>query len=266
MTVKSQCRQTAKRLALKFQTNFRILPRKICLISGAPRSGTTALGKWLGCQQGIAAFPESRILISVNKFMEESRRFKSLESDSARIEDLARQIVFDYYSNSRMLIGKSLLVDKEPLEPIAFPSKEYGQFIRNVKKILPNSKILFAVRDPIATIWSMSQRTWGESLVNTETRRFTIDEHIENWCSCADLILQYCSDPNIYVVQFGNLINDSKNESTRIYDFLDIRKGNPFEPSHTKEVGFSNKERAQILQKVQPQIKLLECQGISNLS
>jgi hypothetical protein len=98
-----------------------------------------------------------------------------------------------------------------------------------------------------------------------ETRRFTIEEYIENWCSCADLILQYCSDPNTYIVQFGRLINDPENESRRILDFLNIRKGNSFQPRQTSEIGFSKEEREKILHMVRPQLELLNAQGISDL-
>ena len=258
-------KEVAKPVILRFQRNFKLFPREICLISGAPRSGTTALIKWLGHQPGVSAFQESRILVSIHRFMEEIYRFKNSDRGSATIVNLARHLVFDYYSSSRILIGKRLLADKEPLEPIAFPSKEYGQFIINVKRLFPESKLLLAVRDPIATIWSMIGRTWGESLTNMESKRFTIEEYTENWCSCAVLILQYCSDPNTYIVQFGRLINDPENESRRIFDFLDIRKGNSFQPRQTKEIGFSNEEREKILHMVQPQLELLNAQGISDL-
>jgi hypothetical protein len=229
MTDPSKFKEVARPATLILQRNFKLFPRAICLISGAPRSGTSALCKWLGHQRGVSAFHESRILVSAHKFMEEVQRFKNLESDSAGITYLARQLIYGYYSSSRILIGKRLLVDKEPLEPIAFPSKDYGQFIFNVKKLFPNFKLLLAIREPVATIWSMSQRTWGESLTNIETRKFTIEEYIENWCSCADLILRYRSDPNTYIVQFGRLINDSANESRKIFDFLNIHNGNSFQ-------------------------------------
>jgi hypothetical protein len=257
--------EVAKPVILRFQRNCALYPRKICLISGAPRSGTTALIKWLDHQPGVSAFQESRILVTIHRFLEESYRFKNLHGDSATIVSSARRLVFDYYSSSRILIGKRLLVDKEPLEPIAFPSKDYGKFIANVKRLFPESKLLLAVRDPLATIWSMTERTWGESLANTESKRFTIEEHTKNWCSCTDLILRYCSDPNTYIVQFGRLTNDTEYESRKIFDFLNIRNGNSFQAHQTKEIGFSNEEREKILRMVQPQLELLTAQGISDL-
>jgi hypothetical protein len=263
MTVLYKYKQAVKSYVLKLQ---RLFPREICLISGAPRSGTSALIEWLGHQPGVSAFHESRILISAHRFMEEAFKFNNLGTDKARIAVLAHNLVLDYYASSRLLTGKRLLIDKEPLEPIAFPSKDYEPFIINVKKMFPDSKLIFAIRDPIATIWSMSRRTWGESLSITETRKFALDEYIENWCTCADIILKYCSDPNVYIVQFGRLINDSNSESERIFDFLKIRNGIRFQPNVTKEIGFSNEEREKILQMTRPQIESLNSQGISDLS
>ena len=75
-----------------------------------------------------------------------------------------------------------------------------------------------------------------------------VDEYADNWCSCADLLLQYCSDPNTYIVQFGRLCNDPENESRRIFEFLNIREGSSFQPRQTSEIGFSNEEREKILQ------------------
>ena len=166
MSDQSNYKAVIRPAILKLQRHLGLAPHKICLISGAPRSGTSALCEWLGKQKQVSAFPESRILVSAHKFIEESHRFQNLNKDSARITNLTRQLVFSYYYGSRILIGKRLLVDKEPLEPIAFPSKEYEEFIKNVKKILPDCKLLIAIRDPIATIWSMSRRAWGESLKN----------------------------------------------------------------------------------------------------
>jgi hypothetical protein len=131
--------------------------------------------------------------------------------------------------------------------------------------LFPESKLLLAIRDPIATIWSMTRRTWGNSLTNMETKRFTIEEHQENWSSCADLVLKYCSDPNTYIVQFGCLVNDPENESRRIFDFLKIRKGKSFQPRQTKEIGFNNEEQEKILRMVRPQLELLTAHGISDL-
>ena len=258
-------KKTTAKVALKFQNSLQIPLREMCLITGAPRSGTSALCEWLGTQPAVSAFPESRILISAHRFLEETFRFKNL-ADDTEIADLIHRLVTAYYSKSRVLMDGKLVVDKEPLEPIAFPSKDYAQFIFNDKKIFPKGKLLFAIRDPLATIWSMSQRVWGESLTTPDARKFTLGEYAENWCVCADLSLQFQNDVNTHIVQFGNLIKDSGNESRRIFDFLHIRNGNPFQPRRTHEIGFSLEEQEKILQIVRKQIEALSLHGITHLA
>lgn len=261
MKAPSFFKQTVGTLALGIQNSLKMFPREVCLITGAPRSGTSALCSWLGSQRVVSAFPESRILVSAHRFMDESFRFKNLENDNERMAHLARDLVLEYYSGSRLLAGRKLVVDKEPLEPIAFPSREYGRFLSNVKKILPDIKVLFAVRDPVATVWSMSQRTWGESLTIPESRRFSLEEYAENWCACADLAFNLASDLNVYIVQFGRLVGAPEIESQRIFDFLGIHNGVPFDPRPTHPIGFSNAEREKILYLTQPCLEKLASKG-----
>jgi hypothetical protein len=255
----------ARSAIIKLQSELKLYPRGFCLISGAPRSGTSVLGEWLHHQPGVSEFHESRILVSTHRFMEEMYRFKNLDKDSVEIIKLARRLVLNYYSSSRILIRERLLIDKEPLEPIAFPLKDYSQFLINVRRLFPESKLLLIIRDPIATIWSMTRRTWGESLTNMETKRFTLEEHIENWCSCVDLILRYRTDPNTYILQFERLITDKENESKKLLNFLKIQKGETFQPRQTKDIGFSDGERKEIIRMAQTQLELLNAQGISYL-
>lgn len=266
MNMPATIKRTAGTLAHNIQNTLRIFPHEVCLVTGAPRSGTSALCTWLGSQHTISAFPESRILISAHHFMEEAFRFKNLKNDDERMARLARHLVQEYYSSTRLLAGKKLVVDKEPLEPIAFPSRNYKKFLANIKNILPDVKILFTIRDPIATIWSMSQRAWGESLTKQESRYFTLDEHIENWNACATLACDLASDPNVYIVQFGRLVHDPKLEAQRIFEFLGIRHGVPFEPRPTHSSGFNALERETILCLTRLFVDKLSSKGIQDLS
>ncbi len=266
MTNQADVRRVTKNAILYFQKNFRLLPAKFCLISGSPRSGTTALSEWLGNHPDVAAFYESRILISTHRFVEEALRFNALEKDTATILDLARQAALGYYSSTRILIGKKMLLDKEPLEAIAFPAKDYESFITDFMRVFPSSKLLLVIRDPIATVWSMARRTWGNSLTDAKNMRFSIDEYIENWRSCARLVLEYRSCANIYIVQFGKLVREPEKESQKILDFLDLQKVQAFQPRDTSEIGFNEEERLNIFKKVRPQLEALKSQGIRDLT
>ena len=185
---------------------------------------------------------------------------------SVRVETLARKLAYEYYIDSRLSLGKKLIVDKEPLEPIAFPSRDYSQFIANVRKIFPEAKLLLAIRDPFSTISSMSRRTWGESLSDGQKHRFTLQEYIDTWKACAEIVLQYHGLPNVYVVQFGRLVNDAENESRKIFDFLKLRDCVPFRPRETNEVNFDIEERDLILSAVSPHLERLMSLGIKDLS
>jgi hypothetical protein len=240
-------------------------PASLCLISGAPRSGTTALIEWLGRHPDVAAFQESRILVGLHGFLDDVDRFAKLATNSAELVSLARQLALQYYASSGVLLGKRVIVDKEPLEPIAFPARDYAGFLRNVRRLFPASKILLLVRDPLDTIWSMSKRSWGESLAGGPVIHFTLEEYAQNWCACADVALTYCSDPGAYVVQFGHLVADPGDESRKILEFVGLRTGEMFEPQRTSEVGFNPEEVETILRLVRPRLELLRGRGLSQL-
>lgn len=259
-------RSTARSLMVSIQKKTGLFPHEFCLITGSPRSGTSALVRWLGTQKQISAFPESRILISTHRLLEEAHRFHNLEKEIAKIELLVRKLVYDYYIDSRFSLGKKLIVDKEPLEPIAFPSRDYAKFVANVRKFLPEAKLLLAIRDPFSTIWSMSRRTWGESLSDEQQHRFTLQEYIETWKAGAEIIIQYHELPNVYIVQFGRLVNDAENESKKIFDFLKLRDGVSFKPRETNEVNFNIEDRELILRAVSPVLEKLTSLGIKDLS
>lgn len=258
-------RETAKRVVRRAQMFFDMSPRAFCLVSGAPRSGTTAIIDWLGQQPGVSAFHESRVLIAAHALMRETGRFASLNRDKATLASLTRRLVRDYYASGRVLAGMTMIAEKEPLEPIALPSHDYAEFLDDVRELFPQFKLILAVRDPVATVWSMSQRTWGESLVNGQTTRYTIDEYTRVWCACAELAVQYCSSPSAYVVQYGRLVKEPASESTRLCHFLGLRNGVPFEPRRPKECGFRAEERELILRAAKPWLALLGERGISEL-
>lgn len=255
-------RGKARSAVLGAQGSLGLFPSSFCLITGTPRSGTTALGAWLGEQKGVTEFHESRILVGIHALMEEVDRFHHLNRDRIMLSRLARRLVLGYYARSKVLVGTRLLIDKEPMEPIAFPKTDYGRFLKNVRELFPESKLILLVRDPVATIWSMTRRTWGESLRGGGDRVFTLMEHIENWCSCADLILDYGSDPGTLIVPFGRLTEEPEDESRRIFEFLGIRIGKPFRPQPTKTSGFDPESLAAIETATRSRLERLEARGI----
>ncbi len=265
LSIMESSRQKTKLVLIEIQKKLRIQPKHFCFISGAPRSGTTAINLWLHRHRKVTTFGESRMLIVIHKFLEEVYRFEKLEKNKKELIEMARRLTYEYYREHRVLLGRSLIIEKEPLEPIALPDKRYQAFLENVRILHPEGKFIFMIRDPIATVFSMNQRKWGLSLKNFEPQSFSLEEHIENWCSCIDCILQYADDPNTYICQFGRLLRDSENESKKILDFLQVGNGEPFQPNQTKTIGFSQEERELILERSRPQLEALHARGISDL-
>lgn len=259
--IKRKVNSAGLRLIEKLEKTFKRWPDQFCLITGAPRSGTTALEKWLHEQQKTVALHETRGLIAIHKYIEEMSRHYTLKHDGKYIA-MARKLVFDFYNNRSVLTGKDLIIDKEPLEPIGFPNKDYASFLQNFRLLFPNGKLIFMIRDPLAAIWSMQERKWGYSLKNYTPHSFPIDTHIENWCECADLILKYEDDSGSYVCSFERLVDNPDSESKRIFDFLELSGGKSFQPRPVKTIQFDEEQRVYIEKKTKPQIEKLSERGL----
>lgn len=231
-------------------------PRGICLVTGCPRSGTSALLHWLHEQKQVTGLNESRILISAHRFVDEVERLEALFDKRLLLLTLIRRLLYTYYARSRYVVGK-LAIEKEPLEPMAFPDKGYERFLRNIRLIFPEIKLLFIIRGPVETIWSMRQRQWGYSLTDKKLRTYSLEECIRNWQACAELIAKYASAQNVYVCKFERLVANPVAESRRILDFLSIRATTMFQPRATSVCGFSETDQEFIVRETEPQREML---------
>ena len=227
------------------QLALNIRPKGMCLVTGCPRSGTTAMLAWLHSNKEVARFFETRILISAHRFYSEAERFQDLTHDMDYLTTEIRKLVMKHYA-SRKLIFRKQLVEKEPLEPIAFPDEDYASFLSNVRKMFPDMKLLFMIRNPINTIWSMMNRKWGYSLASNQLRRFTLKECIRTWNTCASLALQYTREKNVFLCQFEGLIEEPLKTSTQILRFLGLQYCPAFETRQTKTAGFGESDRQTI--------------------
>lgn len=259
--LKRKANSAGVRLINGLEKTFKKWPEQFCLITGAPRSGTTAMEVWLNSQKKTNALHETRILVSIHRFIEEMKRHYTLDS-GAKYTGMARNLVYEFYSDRCIMSGIELIIDKEPLEPIAFPDKNYALFLQNYRLLFPEGKLLFMVRDPFAAIWSMKERKWGYSLKNYTPHSFLLDDHIQNWCDCTALILDYADDKNVLTCSFENLVANPVEESNRIFEFLKIDKGTPFQPRPVKTVQFDEDEKALIEEKTQPYIEELKKRGV----
>lgn len=239
--------------AYRIQSALNIRPKGMCLVTGSPRSGTSAMLAWLHSNKEVARFFETRILISAHRFYSEVERFEDLIQNMDYLATEIRKLVLRHYA-SQKLIFKKQLVEKEPLEPIAFPDEDYASFLSNIRKMFPDMKLLFMIRNPINTIWSMMNRKWGYSLSSKQLRRFTLEECIRTWNSCTSLALQYSREKDVHICQFEDLMEEPLKTSMQILRFLGLKYCPTFEPRPTKIAGFGKSDRQTILRETSDQM------------
>jgi len=241
-------RKLIESIIYNIQFRIAVNPKEICLITGSPRSGTSAGLYWLGEHKKVIWFYESRILVASHKYLKEVERFINLSENQTRILKILRNQTLRYYGMFKLLWGR-VLIDKEPLEPIAFSEGDYKEFIDHFRFLFPKSKIIFMFRDPVATIWSMTQRKWGYSLKQKTRISYSIEESVANWNACAEAGLNYAEDKNFFFCHFDRLISDSKEMSKQIFHFLGLNSANYFKPKQTKVSAFSLEEKEFIITK-----------------
>lgn len=229
------------------QKNLRLRPRSICLIVACARSGSTALAQWLSLQAGVVYGKQSRILPVASRFIQDADSFKSLSGSRELLLSSGRELVWRYYAHSSFLWSR-LLIEKENFDTTVFPDGQFEKFLGIVRQLFPQIKILFLIREPLATIWSMQKKEWwGHSLTQFPLFRLTLDECIKIWNDSAMLAEKYRGDKNAYVCEFEKLVADPKKESDEISRFLNISGAQPFFPNSTASIGFSEAEQQYIL-------------------
>jgi hypothetical protein len=204
------------------------------------------MSRWLGSQRRAVYASQSRILVSTYHFAREVDRFRNLHAEREALFRQLRAVVYDYYT-SRWIHAARVLVDKENLEPTAFPDEDYRAFVDTVLAVLPEMKLLLMIREPVPTIWSMMRRQWGHSLTEPDLRSFSLDQCVRTWCASADLIRGYAGRPGVLVCKYEELVDQPARESRRVLDFLSIGGGSTFRPRASQPVGFSDEDRETIL-------------------
>ena len=233
-------------IALSGQSMLGLRPRGLCLVVGCPRSATSSLCRWLNTQPGAVYASQSRILLGAHRLVEELERFRKLQAQHELLLQLTRRLVYAYYARS-CLLWRRMLIDKENLEPVALPDGRPAAFLRSVRTLFPQGKLLFLIREPVATVWSITQRQWGQSLIQPDLRSYSIEDGIRIWQASAELIREYAADPETYVCRFERLIAEPATESRRICGFLGLREGTPFQPRRTKVPAFGDVDRERIV-------------------
>jgi hypothetical protein len=217
----------------------------VALITGCPRSGTTALLNWLALQPGVHSFEESRLLLAAHRFLDEVDRFWKLAPHERTLADALRRLAAGHHARL-VRSGTRLVVEKEPLEPIALPDGRYSDFLRHCRTLFPELRVIFMMRHPVATISSMRARRWGQTLASRETRELPLDECVRIWISNAMLAATMSGDERAIIVRYEDLVAEPASTTLRLSAFLDIRLVKAFTARASREIALSDSEVAEV--------------------
>jgi hypothetical protein len=208
-------------------------PRDVCIVTGCPRSGTSAMFHWLAKYNQTVGFNEQRICNAISDFIEKIYLCKSLYANKDILEYLLKKLLYSYLNNQKIIWNK-IIVIKEPV-----PLYSNSNFITNVRKLLPKVKIIFMVRHPVSILNSMKGRKWGFSVRGVEPHNMPLDEGIKRWKSSVSTYIK-SKNENLYLCMFENLIKDPNTESAKIKNFLKIKQLDTFEVKAVAEINLED--------------------------
>ena len=222
--------------------------RGVCLITGCVRSGTTAMQEWLSQSKETAVFNESRISNAACVFLDYVYNNSALYSNRQHIKELLKTLICSYVTRVQPIRNK-IIVFKEPLP------NAYCHFLIGLNNIFPDLRIIFMVRHPVNVINSMLKRKWGYSLRKCNPSEISPDTAIKWWKMSAYYYTEY-KYKNIYLCKFEDLINNPRNESRKLLQFLGLKGLPAFIPHATKVLDLDNSITQNILRETRMERKL----------
>jgi hypothetical protein len=193
-------------------------PAPVFLV-GFPRSGTTLLDQILSSHSGIVCIEErehfANALASVISDQEKLTRFADLsdeEIEHARAE-FWRRVDEDGVDRA----GK-LVVDKLPLNIVVLPL---------IKRVFPDAKIIFALRDPRDVILSCYQQRFG---MNAAMAQFLELNAAAAYYDAIMRLMHLCEEKlalDLHRVRYEDVVANVEGAARALTQFLNV----PFEPS-----------------------------------
>jgi hypothetical protein len=199
---------------------------------------------WLGEQPQVKSFSETKLLFPAHRLRQALLSWERFSEQDA--SEGARRFIRDGYAREGVYLGSSLLLDKEPLDPLSISPSGYGSFLSSVEAIFPSARFVVMVRNPVAVVSSVVNRKWGFSLQNEEASGRTIEEGITIWRVANMTLSTIAPKENIYLCSFEDLIKQPKKESKTIAQFLGLKDWHSFSPRETSEITLSDEERRRV--------------------
>jgi tetratricopeptide (TPR) repeat protein len=195
--------------------------RRLALLCGHPRSGTTLLEQVLDSHPDVVSAEETHILHD-EAYLPLSRGFPETASVLQVLEaappSQLRQSRENYFRFTEVYLGKSigekLLVDKNPALNVLIPA---------VVRIFPEAKFLVALRDPRDVCLSCFMQLLPLNPVSSAY--LTLESTITQYASVMGFwraMLPRMSNPSLEV-RYEDMVHDLPSASRRVLDFLGVK-------------------------------------------
>lgn len=193
-------------------------PRRVALLCGHPRSGTTLLEQVLDSHPDIVSAEETHILHD-EAYLPLSRGFRQEESvlsvlESASVTQL-QQSRENYFRCAELFLGKPignrLLIDKNPALNVLIPA---------VIRIFPDARFLVALRDPRDVCLSCFMQPLSVNPVSSAY--LSLEGTVTQYASVMSFwqaMLPRLKNPHLEV-RYEDLVNDLPAAARRALDFL----------------------------------------------
>lgn len=212
--MKQFAKKTYRRLLPIMPTGW-IEPERFVMISGCPRSGTSACLQWMNSHPKTATFYENRIAYALSDFCAAVNRYEKL---GERGDLLRREIraLFLRDAADQKNIRRKTLVLKEPVQATAFENIDQLTMLQNLQVVLSPLTIVLMARHPVNVVNSMMNRTWGGSIQGQEPRHISIERGIGAWKNAAAMSMHFKDDENVLTVRFEDFLEDPKTTAAKV--------------------------------------------------
>ncbi len=193
-------------------------PAPVFLV-GFPRSGTTLLDQILSSHSGIICIEErehfANALASVISDQEKLAHFAELSDEEI---ERARAEFWRRVDEDGVHRAGKLVVDKLPLNIVVLPL---------IKRVFPDAKIIFSLRDPRDVILSCYQQRFG---MNAAMAQFLELNSAAAYYDAIMRLMQLCEEKlalDLHRIRYEDVVADMEGVARALTQFLDV----PFEPS-----------------------------------
>ncbi|MEZ5961204.1 MAG: sulfotransferase [Hyphomonadaceae bacterium] len=187
-------------------------PSPIFLV-GFPRSGTTLLEQVLSAHSKLACIEErEHLALAAGEVAADPSKLTSLTDEQVGVirEDYWRRV------RGEANIGGSLVVDKLPLNIIFLPL---------IRRVFPNAKILFALRDPRDVVLSCFQQRFGMNAAMVQFLELNLAAAYYDKVMSLALLCRERLGLDVLEVRYEDVVADLQEVARSVTSFLDL----PFE-------------------------------------